>query len=507
MSSILQIIAFFLFFIKNGNLQRCDLDINTKAKKLTKMNLTYDKNSTGLNDLKLFLTNNQNKLIRLTINNQSAIFGQNLTIFNKTCSNILNLSNNRIDNLPHRLFDGLLYVDKLYLSYNQLNDMSLFFKNINQSFCCFIYLTLLDLSYNLLESFKHNNFQYLVSLEVLILTGNNFKSLKSEDFGKFTGLVKILINKNHIQYIEDKLLYKMTSLTDKFAQINIDLSENQIESINVNTFFNLQKVYKLDLDSNKISYLENNSFNSLINVYNLTISNNCLSIFNLTMITRYLAYLSLSNNSIRELKLTSQYSLRSLISLDVSYNKIEKIDEFFFNNMTQLQNLYLKNNLIDKTPHFGTINSLEFLDLSMNQITSLRSNSLNNFTKLKYLNLTDNKISSIDSDAFNRAISLTHLFISMQISTKLDIVKLKKSLQPILVRKINDIKFYRSISLISDRFECSIALFFMSKNILFNYINDDQIFHYFMENCQNIYCNSKIYTEFKDLLNLSKNIF
>lgn len=123
-------------------------------------------------------------------------------------------------------------------------------------------------------------------------------------------------------------------------------------------------------------------------------------------------HISLSNNSIKEIKkgiFDVTYELREL---DLSFNNITDIEKDAFG--TTILKLNLNNNKLKQIPEdlFNKLTSLRELHLGYNEITSLGNDTFRQNIYLKILNINNNKITIISPELFSYNLHLNELDIS-----------------------------------------------------------------------------------------------
>ncbi len=121
--------------------------------------------------------------------------------------------------------------------------------------------------------------------------------------------------------------------------------------------------------------------------------------------------LNLSNKELKEIPNISM--MINLRYLDLSQNKIEKIEENAFNSLINLKELYLYHNQLTKIDKniFVSLSKLKCLSLFCNQIKEIEENAFDSLSNLRTLCLNDNQITKIENNAFNSLIKLEHLSI------------------------------------------------------------------------------------------------
>ncbi|KAM6437280.1 lumican [Liasis olivaceus] len=196
---------------------------------------------------------------------------------------------------------------------------------------------------NLLEGIEDNAFENVTDLEWLILDNNQLKNsnIKGKVFSKLKNLKKLHINHNNLTEVVGPL---------------------------PNTLDDLQ------LTHNKISKINPNTLEGLVN----------------------LTVIHLQHNELSEDTLSGVFKgLKSLLYLDLSFNKLTKLPSGLPHNLLML---YFDNNQINKVPneYFQGLKALQYLRLSHNKLTDtgIPSNVFN-ISTLVELDLSYNELKSI----------------------------------------------------------------------------------------------------------------
>ncbi|XP_072046677.1 uncharacterized protein [Amphiura filiformis] len=195
---------------------------------------------------------------------------------------------------------------------------------------------------------------------------------------------------NQLETVNGESFIFLTSLQ------RLDLSYNQLENVSGKSFIHLASLQSLDLSHNNISKISNDTFTGLNKLDTLDLSNqnhfNLLgSPFRSTLSLKklYIAFSGLSS------LLSSVFSgLRELQELTLSNNKIPSLPASIFHGLTNLTHLYLSENAISRLPEtlFVDLFSLDYLDLSDNDISSLPETLFVNLTHLNYIDLSRNRL-------------------------------------------------------------------------------------------------------------------
>lgn len=187
-------------------------------------------------------------------------------------------------------------------------------------------LTYLNLARNLIHSLPKNVFRHLTNLKVLDVSHNQIQTI---DSGCFTGL---------------KLLHFLS------------LDFNRILQVPQNVFEEVHNLKSLHLEYNHINYLNESSFNGLQGSLEL---------------------LSLSGNFLRNVPTKALQSMENLLILYLNNNAIDRIREDSFVNFGQnLTDLWLQNNGLIKLDAnaFEPMKNIKWIKLFNNQLKSLDLN-------------------------------------------------------------------------------------------------------------------------------------
>jgi len=201
---------------------------------------------------------------------------------------------------------------------------------------------------------------------------------------------------------------------ESFQFIELDMSNKNIEQLN-KTIEEAKEVYICKLSQNNIA--DPSALKELQNLVHLDLSKNKVKNINIfvndeTLVN--LKYLDLSSNKFPEFP---AFKLPKLEYLDVSFNKLEKVNEGWqghptlkvlksvdnkfknfnaFKNMPKLQELYLANNNLTQLTGYEGLPGLKVLHLRRNKIEKIED-ELPELPALEYLNLRSNKVPDLEN--------------------------------------------------------------------------------------------------------------
>lgn len=288
----------------------------------------------------------------------------------------LDLSLNNIWSLPENLFCSLNGLSFLNLSSNRLqdiNDLGFREKHSNET------------SSSNATSGGHKQ-PCILDIESLDVSDNHFVLLPPNGFGMLKRLRYLKIQDNEISMVDDKALGGLRNL-----QI-LDLSSNKIVALPSDLFRDpAQTIQEVYLQNNSISVLSPNLFSNLEQIQALDLSIN---------------------------KITSAWidkktfaGLIRLVLLNLSDNKITKLEPEIFADLYTLQILNLRHNMLESiaADTFAPMNNLHTLLLSHNRIKYLDAYSLNGLYVLSTLSLDNNQLTGVHPEAFRNCSSLQDL--------------------------------------------------------------------------------------------------
>lgn len=236
---------------------------------------------------------------------------------------------------------------EINLSHNNLSTIR------NLTFFRWHKLQRLDLSNNVITFLESYSLYGLIKLEHLDLRGNHLKKVPSYALQSTTRSV----------YSAQP---KQSPASDL---LTLDLSENDIETIESDSFDMLDRLQKLYLASCSIQTIHERSFSNL----------------------HTLLALNLDHNKLKEVPSSSFSRLGVLEILKLNNNNISIVHPNAFIDLTYLTELELRNQSFETIPAnaFKGLDALQRLDLSLNtNMRNIEQGAFQDLTKLTHLNLS-----------------------------------------------------------------------------------------------------------------------
>lgn len=298
----------------------------------------------------------------------------------------LDLSSNNIWSFPENIFCPLINLVHLNVSENRLQDVSdLGFREKAPG----LPQPLISAADN--EAPQPQDTRTLsptcsVDVQVLDASFNHFVLIPANGFSVLKRLREFYVHNNEISMIADKALNGLKAL-----QI-ADMSNNKIVALPSELFKDSREsIREIYLQNNSISVLAPGLFANLEQLLALDLSRNLLTS----------SWINADTFS----------GLIRLVLLNLSYNRISKLDPSFFRDLYTLQILNLEHNSLETIPAdtFAPMNNLHTLIISYNKITYLDAYSLNGLYVLSLLALDNNQLEGIHPEAFRNCSSLQDL--------------------------------------------------------------------------------------------------
>ena len=237
--------------------------------------------------------------------------------------------------------------------------------------------------------------------------------------------------------LTDNAIRRITveSLVPIRGVVNLKLKQNQIEIIEEGAFHVTDALQTLDISSNRLHTVHQGTFSGAQNLLNLNLSDNQLSQIDgafaeMSKLTR----LELQNNHIRRL---TQFTFRDLVSLRhlvLSGNQISHIGRRAFTNLEKLMYLVIKNNPLANIDNMefssnllsyvdisesglryvprGLPNSIRYLQLRRNNMTTIMRRDFQSCPYISILVLDENGLQHIEEGTFEPMINLQQLWLN-----------------------------------------------------------------------------------------------
>lgn len=314
----------------------------------------------------------------------------------------ITFANSQIKEIPKDLFRTFTKVMYFYVTECYIEEI------YEYTFAGATLLLIIDLSGNKINELKSQIFIDCISVTELNLVNNNINYIAEDAFEGLNQLKKMYLSNNHIKKLNTKVFYYMIEIT------YIELNGNQIETLDEKLFENNRQLREVNLSQNKLQQIPKMLFISVIEEITLYIEYNYIDSFIEEIPNVKKVYLT--GNQIRELRIP-----RNVQQLKLENNKLKTIHVTEENMLTEL---ILKNNSLSDISNLGKLKSLETLDLSYNNIQYLQPQVFEQLKKLKSLRLHECHITTIDLIVFTYLTDLQILDLSGNILTNFDLKQL-----------------------------------------------------------------------------------
>jgi|GEM_PF-6717146 len=393
-----------------------------------------------------------------------------LKSFPQFCSlELLDLSNNGIQNFSHFSWESLCNLRELNLSGNELSSFSFdVFKDLRR-------LKKLDLSCNKLKKILENisiwkdvdivnfpkleeiflsdnhltefpEFYALRQVKVLFCSRNKFNKIKTSSFSNLKHLICLDLSENNIEIIAQDWFYLFQVLQSSHTLKILNLSYNCVPRIYKMFYRKSSQLKDVDLSNNKIEYINRicnlrhleclnaswnflqvpPNFRNMVYLRELNLSHNNLISIDFTKNKRNsialspfegcksLSALNLSWNFLANLSKEAFPYLPKLESLDLSANKIHELGRECFNNLPELRDLNISNNELNsiKKKSFYSLPKLISLRLNHNQLSFLETGCFEGLFQLLQLGLSNNKLQELPKGCFEGLLQLATINLS-----------------------------------------------------------------------------------------------
>ncbi len=246
-------------------------------------------------------------------------------------------------------------------------------------------------------AFEHSSVDHPSKLSIVDLSNNQIVSIDNRTFAALPALDVLYLSFNFIQTIE----------TDAFAQNKgltvLQLSYNQLKTFACQSF---EKMKDLDLMSNSLTLFDGNCI-GVENYLSLNIEDNRLT--NITLSSNF-TQLRASSNKLKWI--TVELNLDTLETLIVSQNRIENIPDIINRLGRALTILDVADNFVGKlnVSTFMKMQNLEELVLRNTSLSNIQYGAFHYQKNLKLLDISFNRLKTIKFEAFSRDVRQLQTF-------------------------------------------------------------------------------------------------
>ncbi|OQV12684.1 putative Insulin-like growth factor-binding protein complex acid labile subunit [Hypsibius exemplaris] len=312
----------------------------------------------------------------------------------------LDLSHNYIQEFRGTEMKNLTKLEILLFSGNRLRNLYAGFESLTA-------LKRLDLSGNQISNIDNDTFASLISLETLQLDGNLFMRLPMPALERLPLLEKLTLSNNRLLRLP--VLKKVGHLR------TLTLDHNSIPDIPKGAFANLPELRQLLLNANQISEVHEDSFANLFMLYVLDLSDNLIQTLPPKVLDNLVSLetISLAHNDLYRLEDGTLGNLPMLRSADFSHNQIAIISEGAFTKIPHLTQFDLSWNGLNRVPlPVSKLEKVRKLDLSHNRIRRIEDADFGALEKLENLYLQRNPLCLLSDKAFSQASGLNYIDLS-----------------------------------------------------------------------------------------------
>ncbi|XP_060842206.1 slit homolog 2 protein [Rhopalosiphum padi] len=317
---------------------------------------------------------------------------------------VIKVSNNKFNFFPSELIAGLANLQEVDLSKNSLKSLEEFdFAGLPQ-------LRKLNLANNQIDTISETTFHNSTQLQNIKLANNKLERIGERTFQGLNRLQYLDLENNYLTELPD-LIFDRTRL--KVLE-NINLAKNRFT---IAPLKSLQKQYfflsSVDLSSNQLTELQTDD-SILVNIKKLDLSFNHLSevtVKNILSEPKTVRELNLAGTGITSL---SPLETPFLQKLNLSYNRINVVDEHMFDRSTLIEELDLSHNELQSLTSLRAVwpklNQVQLVDVSWNPISNIVLGDLDKLESLRSLRINDLlECDKIEKNAFRNLGNLVEL--------------------------------------------------------------------------------------------------
>ncbi|GFN91676.1 variable lymphocyte receptor [Plakobranchus ocellatus] len=179
---------------------------------------------------------------------------------------------------------------------------------------------LLSLDYNEIKEIRSAVFSNMKDLVYLDLNRNRIRTIESGAFEGLTSLLWLHLGENLIKHIPTNVF----NGADVPNLAIIEMKDNELESIEIETFSDMTQLEAIDLSNNRISHISHDAFKGLTKLSSLDLSNNSITsvawVIGNTNSFQNLEVLEIHANCLKTLPTNILDSLPRLIHMELEPN-------------------------------------------------------------------------------------------------------------------------------------------------------------------------------------------
>jgi Leucine-rich repeat (LRR) protein len=284
----------------------------------------------------------------------------------------LEVNHHKVKNIDKRAFEQNVDLMKIDFGDNEITDLD------PELFEDLLQLREVSFKQNRLRSLPENLFEKNVDLLVINFAHNEIQEIPKELIDNLEKLREFYLNDNRIKIISEQI-YKKTNLE------NLQLNNNEIEEIEVSGVvrsIDFKNQLEINLSNNKLESLPGYIFNGCYSIRIFNVSSNAIKNLNSdTFLNISIETIDFSANKIVEVSRDFPDNFKQIILTD---NRIRKIHDSLYKNKKKLRDLSFRRNQIDEI--FVSEENTEIVNVDEYEYKSLRIDlSANNLKELKPL--------------------------------------------------------------------------------------------------------------------------